>query len=217
VRSVINSMPLPSLVSALSPKLPPPTLHAASRLRFRDFLIVVVILAREEVFPDHWIYVHSPAVNVGRIQNFKNWSAAMVPSPSRTSLGMEYFCASGDAIWRQSDADLIALATRELAAIGLAPASAVDDGCVIRQSRAYPVYDVEYRHQVDTLRGALATFRNLQTIGRNGMHRYNNQDHSMLTGLLAAENEMGACHDLWNVNTDRSYHEEQQLGRRRVG
>jgi protoporphyrinogen oxidase len=216
VSDLISSAALPSLVRAMEPALPQSIADAASRLRFRDFMIVVLIVAREHVFPDNWIYVHSSDVKVGRIQNFKNWSAALVPDPSRTSLGLEYFCDAGDAIWSLEDDQLKRLAARELEQIGLAPASLVEDGCVIRQRRAYPVYDVHYRDHVETLRRALSTFRNLQTIGRNGMHRYNNQDHSMLTGLLAAENILGADHDLWTVNTDRSYYEEQQVGERRV-
>jgi protoporphyrinogen oxidase len=216
VSAVVASMPLPALVRAVTPSLGAPACDAAERLRFRDFLIVVLILRREHVFPDNWIYVHAPSVRVGRIQNFKNWSTALVPDVTRTSLGMEYFCTAGDPIWQQSDADLVALAGRELEAVGLAPGSAVEDGCVIRQPKAYPVYDAEYRAHVDTLRAALSTFHNLQTIGRNGMHRYNNQDHSMLTGILAARNVLGERHDLWAVNTERSYYEEQEVDRRRV-
>jgi protoporphyrinogen oxidase len=214
VRSVVSSIPLPSLVRRIDPAMPPAALDSASRLTFRDFIIVVLILKKADVFPDQWIYVHSPDVTVGRIQNFKNWSSALVPDASKTSLGMEYFCDAGDAIWTMSDDSLGALAGAELERIGLAEAALVEDSCVIRQRRAYPVYDVDYRGHVEALRGALGTFRNLQTIGRNGMHRYNNQDHSMLTGLLAAENVLGAHHDLWDVNTERSYYEEQQVERR---
>ncbi len=214
VRGVVSSIPLPSLVQRLDPALPSAALEAAGQLRFRDFLIVVLILKKPEVFPDQWIYVHSPEVKVGRIQNFKNWSPALVPDSSKTSLGMEYFCDVGDSVWTMSDEALGSLAASELERIGLAPASLVEDTCVIRQRRAYPVYDVHYRGYVDALRRVLGGFRNLQTIGRNGMHRYNNQDHSMLTGLLAADNVLGADHDLWNVNTERSYYEEQQIERR---
>jgi len=216
VSAVIASMPMPSLVRALAPSLPSAARDAAEGLRFRDFLIVVLILNRQHVFPDNWIYVHAPSVRVGRIQNFKNWSTALVPDPTRTSLGMEYFCNTDDPIWSQPDSELIELAGRELEQVGLGPASAVEDGCVIRQPKAYPVYDAEYRVHVDTLQAALAQLSNVQTIGRNGMHRYNNQDHSMLTGLLAARNLLGEQHDLWTVNTERSYYEEQEVGRRRV-
>jgi protoporphyrinogen oxidase len=217
VSDVISTMPLPALVRALTPEVDAETLDAASRLRFRDFLIVVLIVNRQDLFPDNWLYIHSPDVRVGRIQNFKNWSAAMVPDPSTTSLGMEYFCSTADDVWRRSDRDLIAMASAEIDALGLAPAAAIVDGCVIRQPKAYPVYDDAYRQHVERIRQTLAGFTNLQTVGRNGMHRYNNQDHSMLTGLLAARNVLGEEHDLWEVNTERSYYEEQRVARERAG
>ncbi len=217
VSDVISTMPLPALVRALTPAVDPAALDAAARLRFRDFLIVVLIVNRRELFPDNWLYIHSPDVRVGRIQNFKNWSEAMVPDLSTTSLGMEYFCSTDDDVWRRSDADLIAMASAEIDTLGLAPSAAIVDGCVIRQPMAYPVYDDTYRQQVDVIRAALSGFTNLQTVGRNGMHRYNNQDHSMLTGLLAARNILGEDHDLWDVNTERSYYEEQQVARERAG
>ena len=214
VSDVISTMPLPALARALDPAPDRATLDAADRLRFRDFLIVVLIINRRDLFPDNWLYIHSPAVRVGRIQNFKNWSAAMVPDAATTSLGMEYFCSADDDVWRQSDENLIAMAASEIDTLGLAPAAALVDGCVIRQARAYPVYDDTYRTQVDRIRHGLSGLANLQTVGRNGMHRYNNQDHSMLTGLLAARNVLGGRHDLWDVNTERSYYEEQQVAER---
>ena len=217
VSNVISSMPLPALTKALAPTIDSQTIEAASRLRFRDFLIVVLIVNRKELFPDNWLYIHSPDVKVGRIQNFKNWSAAMVPDASTTSLGMEYFCSADDDVWGAADADLISMATSEIHQLGLAPAGTIVDGCVIRQRKAYPVYDDTYRMHVDRIREGLAPFTNLQTIGRNGMHRYNNQDHSMLTGMLAARNVLGERHDLWDVNTERSYYEEQQVTQERAG
>jgi protoporphyrinogen oxidase len=217
VSDVISTMPLPALVDALAPALPATATASARGLRYRDFLIVVLIVRAPSLFPDNWLYIHSPTVRVGRIQNFKNWSAAMVPDESTTSLGMEYFCSADDDLWGLDDAALVALATRELDTLGLARAGLVVDGCVIRQPKAYPVYDATYRSHVEQIRGGLAAIGNLQTIGRNGMHRYNNQDHSMLTGLLAARNVLGEQHDLWNVNTERSYYEEQQVDRRRAG
>lgn len=132
----------------------------------------------------------------------------MVPDPSKTCLGMEYFCSEGDELWKRSDAELIDLATREIEILGLAKSADVEDGVVIRQPKAYPVYDSEYRQHLQTIQKFLMTFENLQTVGRNGMHRYNNQDHSMLTGFLAARNLLGEKHDLWDVNTERSYYEE---------
>ncbi len=204
----ITSMPVTALVHRLDPPPPDEVILAARSLSYRDFLIVALIIDAESLFPDNWIYIHSPEVKVGRIQNFKNWSSAMVPDSRKTCLGMEYFCNQGDEIWNLSDPELIALATQELAKLGLADASAVEDGTVIRQPKAYPIYDGTYHQHLEVIRQYLETFDNLQTVGRNGMHRYNNQDHSMLTGLLAAKNVLGEKHDLWNVNTERSYHEE---------
>ncbi len=204
---VISSMPITKLVQCLDPLPPAAVIQAARSLNYRAFMIVSLIVNRTHLFPDNWIYVHSPEVKVGRIQNFKNWSAAMVPDPRKTCLGMEYFCSEGDALWRMSDTELLDLATRELATLGLAPADAVEDGVVLRQPKAYPVYDQTYRQHLQVLQNYLTSIVNLQTIGRNGMHRYNNQDHSMLTGLLAARNVMGHNYDLWHVNTERSYYE----------
>jgi protoporphyrinogen oxidase len=204
----ISSMPLTELMARLSPPPLVEVCQATRELSYRAFIIVGLIIDRADVFPDNWIYVHSPAVNVGRIQNFKNWSASMVPDPEKTSLGMEFFCDVGDEIWAKSDIELIALATHELAQLGLADAGDVEDGVVIRQPHAYPVYDADYRQHLEVIRQYLTTIRNLQTIGRNGMHRYNNQDHSMLTGILAARNLLGEDHDLWQVNTERSYYED---------
>jgi protoporphyrinogen oxidase len=204
----ISTMPLRELIAKLDPPPPADVIQAAQGLAYRDFILVGLIINRSELFPDNWLYIHSPNVKVGRIQNFKNWSAAMVPDSGMTSLGMEYFCSEGDAIWEMEDAELIRLATAELTVLGLASAEEVTDGVVIRQPKAYPVYDGEYRKHLQVLQSYLATLTNLQTIGRNGMHRYNNQDHSMLTGLLAVRNLLGEQHDLWNVNTERSYYEE---------
>ncbi|MEG4841411.1 NAD(P)/FAD-dependent oxidoreductase [Microcoleus sp. B9-D4] len=209
----ITSMPISALVARMKPQPPEEVLHAARSLKYRDFLIVSLIVDRKDLFPDNWIYIHSPEVKVGRIQNFKNWSAALVPDASKSCLGMEYFCSVGDEIWEMSDAELIELATRELVGLGLATTADVEDGVVIRQLKAYPVYDGEYRGHLQVLEGFLKGFENLQTIGRNGMHRYNNQDHSMLTGMLAVRNILGEKHDLWDVNTERSYYEDFSVDR----
>lgn len=209
---VISSMPLAELVIRLDPLPPDDVLRAARGLKQRDFILVGIIVNRADVFPDNWIYVHSPEVRVGRIQNFKNWSTAMVPDSGKSSLGMEYFCTEGDDLWTMSDAELVELATGELASLGLAAIGDVEDGVVFRQRYAYPVYDREYREHLEIVRRFLATVRNVQTIGRSGMHRYNNMDHSMLTGMLAARNLLGENHDLWSVNTHRSYGEESTAG-----
>src|SRR5262249_44721204 len=152
------------------------------------FLTVCLVVDRAQVFLDNWIYVHDAGVRVARIQNFKNWSAEMVPDPRTTSLGLEYFCHEGDDLWGLPDTELVALASREVEAIGLARASEVRDGCVLRVPKAYPVYTSTYRDGLETVRRYIEGFENLQTVGRNGMHRYNNQDHAMLTGMAAARN-----------------------------
>jgi protoporphyrinogen oxidase len=207
----ISSMPLRELVLAMDPPAPKRIRDAAERLKYRDFLIVVLILDHAEPFSDNWIYVHTPDQKVGRIQNFRAWSPELVPDPDKSSIGMEYFCDRGSELWEMEDADLIALASKELAELGLASSKSVVDGTVIRQEKAYPVYDSEYQDALAEIREWLDGFTNLQVIGRNGMHRYNNQDHSMLTGMLAARNIIGANHDLWDVNVERSYHEEFQV------
>lgn len=205
---LISSIPLSDLIVRIRPLPPDEVVQAARALHYRAFIIVELILNREHVFPDHWIYVHSPEVRVGRIQNFKNWSAAMVPDSRKTSLGMEFFCDEGDDLWRMTDVALIAQAVRELELLGFADADDIEDGVVLRQTKAYPVYDPGYREQLQVIRRYLDSIENLQTLGRNGMHRYNNQDHSMLTGILAARNILGEKNDLWDVNTERSYYEE---------
>jgi protoporphyrinogen oxidase len=208
---VIATMPLRSLVRALAPPVPPAVRQAADGLAYRDFLVVALILDKQDLFPDNWIYIHTPGVKVGRIQNFNNWSAAMVPEPGRTCLGMEYFCFKGDGLWESTDAELIRQASSELEQLGLARASDVEDGAVIRMPKAYPIYDSKYRDCLDTVRGHIDPIANLHTVGRNGMHKYNNQDHSMLTAMMAVWNMQGASHDIWAVNTDFEYHEEQKI------
>jgi protoporphyrinogen oxidase len=208
---VITSMPLRSLVRALGPAVPPAARQAAEGLRYRDFLVVALVLDRPDLFPDNWLYIHTPGVRVGRIQNLNNWSAAMVPEPGRTCLCFEYFCFEGDDLWTAEDPALIALATRELDALALAQGANVVDGCVVRVPKAYPVYDADYRAHLAAIRQAIDPIDNLHTVGRNGMHKYNNQDHSMLTAMLAVWNMRGASHDIWEVNTDFEYHEEQRL------
>ncbi|PYQ32694.1 MAG: FAD-dependent oxidoreductase, partial [Acidobacteria bacterium] len=184
----VSSMPITELVAKLDPPPPPGVLDAARALSYRDFLTVCLIVNRADLFPDNWIYVHDPRVKVGRIQNYRNWSPAMVPDPSKTGLGLEYFCTEGDALWRSTDEELVALAIREIAAIGLASAGDVAEGHVVRVPKAYPIYDSNYREHLDVLKTFLAEFANLQTIGRNGLHRYDNQDHAMLTAMLAVRN-----------------------------
>ena len=208
---VISTMPVRSLVRSFDPPAPPQIREAAEGLRYRDFLVVALMLDRADLFPDNWIYIHTPGVKVGRIQNFNNWSAAMVPEPGRTCLGLEYFCFKGDGLWTTSDDDLIALATRELEQLGLAEAAGVVDGAVIRMPKAYPIYDSQYADHLQNVRDFIDPIPNLHTVGRNGMHKYNNQDHSMLTAMMAVQNMNGAEYDIWAVNTDFEYHEEQRV------
>jgi protoporphyrinogen oxidase len=205
----ISTMPIPVFIKSLNPPAPAAIQEAAQKLKFRDFLTVCLIIDKPELFPDNWIYIHYPQVKVGRIQNFKNWSPHMVPDPSKTSLGLEYFCNQGDSLWNMSDADLVELAKRELSTIGVAAYEDIEDGCVFRVEHTYPVYDSDYKQYLACLREYMATFENFQTIGRNGLHRYNNQDHAMLTGMFAVRNMMlGECNDLWVVNAEQEYHEE---------
>jgi protoporphyrinogen oxidase len=206
----ISSMPLSELVLKIKPSPPPEIVRAAQRLTYRDFLTVALLVGRDDLFPDNWIYVHSPNVKVGRIQNFKNWSPDMIPDNQRhsTCIGLEYFCNEDDTLWQMSDDELVALGRRELAELGLIGEEDVYDGVVYRQPKAYPVYTGEYQAYLDTLKRYIDSIENLQTAGRNGLHKYNNQDHSMLTAMLAVKNITGENHDLWSVNTERSYHEE---------
>ncbi len=204
----ISSMPVRELVRKLSPAPPGEVIAAADRLQYRDFLTVVLIVNRGDLFPDQWIYIHDPTVQLGRVQNFKNWSPEMVPDPNKTCLGLEYFCFEGDGLWNMTDEELVALGKRELEKLGLALSSEIEEGKVVRVPKAYPVYDSTYKQSLATVRGFLSTLLNLQLVGRNGMHKYNNQDHSMMTAVLAARNILGADYDLWSVNTESEYQEE---------
>ncbi|MEM9433953.1 MAG: NAD(P)/FAD-dependent oxidoreductase [Pseudomonadota bacterium] len=206
----VNSMDLRSLLACMDPPPPAEVQDAADKLAYRDFLIVAMVLNTAEPFPDNWIYVHSDNVRVGRIQNFRAWSIEMVPNEDQCLVGMEYFCNQGDDLWEMSDDALGALAAQEIENLGLAKASDKDWTFVVRQKKAYPVYDTHYKDAVDVISAWINSFENFQTVGRNGLHRYNNQDHSMLTGMLAAGNILGESNNLWDVNVERSYHEEFQ-------
>ena len=205
----ISSLPIRNLVRMVDPPAPDSVAEAAEALSYRDYFTVILVVDRPEVFPDNWIYIHDPSVRLGRIQNFKNWSPEMVPDPSQTALGLEYFCTVGDDLWNIPDDELIALGKKEVAALGLVNPDEVTDGTVVRMKKAYPVYDELYERNVNVVRRFLEVeMPNLQLVGRNGMHKYNNQDHSMMTALLAARNIMGGDMDPWKVNTDAEYHEE---------
>ena len=208
---VISSMPLPQLVLAMDPPAPHDVQAAAHRLSHRDFLTVALVVPESSGFPDNWIYIHSPEVKVGRIQNFGSWSPYLVKD-GMTCLGLEYFVFEGDELWTMPDDKLAALASRELQTLGLAHVDDVRAAHVVRMPKAYPVYDEGYRDAFDVLRNWLgAAVPNVAPVGRNGMHKYNNQDHSMLTALLSVENILdGAAHDVWSVNVEEDYHEEQR-------
>ena len=206
--TLVSSMPLSELIAKIRPPAPEDIRSAAATLRYRDILIVYLFVSTPDLFPDNWIYVHSPEVMVSRISNYRNWSAAMAPSESNACLGMEYFCNEGDEIWNKSDEHLLSLAKAEIARLGLVRSSRIDGGAVIRQAKAYPVYDGDYKTSVEKIAAYISSVSGLQTIGRNGLHRYNNMDHSMLTGLYAARNINGGKFDVWSANTEQEYHEE---------
>jgi protoporphyrinogen oxidase len=211
VSAAISSIPLRTTVGVAEPGPPPEVTAAAAGLRYRDFLTVALPIEGEPPFPDNWVYVHDPRTRVGRIQNFRAWSPWMTPDPGRSCLGLEYFCFEGDELWSASDEELVALGREEVAALGLVEPGRVVGGHVVRVPKAYPVYDAEYAGRVERIRGWLGGFSNLQQIGRNGLHRYNNSDHSMLTAMRAVENLCdGAGHDVWAVNADGAYHEREE-------
>jgi protoporphyrinogen oxidase len=207
-RHVISSAPITELTRALTPA--PASLPAGQALRYRDFLTVALVAREARKFPDNWIYIHDPAVKVGRIQNFRSWSPEMVPHPDHACLGLEYFCFEGDGVWTARDAELIALAKQEIAHIGLVNPADVVDACVVRQAKAYPIYDDAYQDHVAAVRADLeAHFPTLHLVGRNGMHKYNNQDHAMMTAMLTVENILAGARrfDVWQVNEDAEYAE----------
>jgi protoporphyrinogen oxidase len=209
---VISSAPVRELMEKISPR--PISLFHARDLRYRDFLTVALMVKKPDLFPDNWIYIHDPAVKVGRVQNFRSWSPEMVPA-GMSCLGLEYFCFEGDDLWNAADADLIALAKEEIGRIGLIEPSDVVDACVVRQPKAYPVYDDNYRDNVAMIRLDIETsYPTLHLVGRNGMHKYNNQDHAMMTAMLTARNilEGESVYDVWDVNEDAEYHETGTSG-----
>ncbi len=212
---VISSAPMRELAACLQPAPPAAVLQAAKKLRYRDFLTVALIVRPTNRFDDNWIYIHEPGVKVGRVQNFASWSPEMVPDENLACYGLEYFCFEGDGLWSSSDADLVALASRELESLGLVKAGDVIDGHVVRQPKAYPVYDDEYARHVETIRTEIERrYPGLHLVGRNGMHKYNNQDHAMMTAMLTARNIIAGeqLFDVWNVNQDAEYHEAGDRG-----
>jgi protoporphyrinogen oxidase len=208
VDAALSTIALSDLVLSLDPAPPQEIVEAAERLRYRSLCLVALMIDRDEPFPDNWIYLHDPGIRAGRVQNFGAWSPDMV-RPGKTCLGVEYFCFEGDDLWELPDEQAVALATDELARIDLLDPNDVIDGIKVRVPKAYPMYVGRYREDVAELRGYLASFENLKTFGRNGLHRYNNQDHSMWTAILATLNLVdGTEYDVWSVNTEAEYHEE---------
>ena len=208
VEGVLSSIPLSELVLSLQPEPPPDVVAAARRLRYRELVLVALVIDEEEPFPDNWIYLHDPGTRAGRVQNFAAWSPSMVV-PGTTCLGVEYFCFEGDEIWNMPDDEAVEMAKNELVKIGLIRPERVVEGVKVRVPRAYPMYDSSYGEALHMIRAYLDGFENLATFGRNGLHRYNNQDHSMWTAILAALNMTdGTAYDVWSVNTDSEYLEE---------
>jgi protoporphyrinogen oxidase len=209
--AVVSSLPLRTMVGMADPHPRPEVMAAARGLRYRDFLTVSVVLDGEDLFPDNWIYIHDPQVNVGRIQNFRSWSPWMVPDPSTACVGLEFFCFAGDELWTMDDDKLVELGMQELEQLGLARREQFKFGFVTRVPKAYPMYDAEYAERVHTIRSWLDGLDNFVQVGRNGLHRYNNSDHSMLTSMRAVENLVdGTEHDIWEVNAESAYHEEER-------
>ena len=209
--AVISSLPLRNTVGMSEPKPGAEVMAAAKGLRYRDFLTVAVVLDGDDLFPDNWIYIHDPNVNVGRIQNFRSWSPWMVPDPSKACVGLEFFCFAGDELWESDDDDLVKLGMRELEQLGLARPDQLEFGFVERVPKAYPMYDADYSERVHSIRSWLDGLDNFIQVGRNGLHRYNNSDHSSLTALRAVDNLVkGTNHDIWAVNAESVYHEEER-------
>ena len=203
----LSSIPLKELIESIDPPAPNDVLEAARQLRYRDFFTVGLMINKANIFPDNWIYIHSPEVRAGRIQNYKNWSPEMVPDSQTTSLGLEYFCFVTDEIWNRDEHELIELGKKEVVQLKFATRDQISDGFVLKSPKTYPIYDEGYQERVDIIKNYLSTIKNLQTMGRNGLHRYNNQDHSMLSAILAVRNIIGGKYSTWDINIDDEYHE----------
>lgn len=205
---LVSTMPINELVQILNPSPDPEVLHAARNLKHRDFLTVAIVVPEEFSFPDNWIYIHSPEVRVGRVQNYGSWSPFLIKD-GKTCLGLEYFVSEGDDLWEMDDHDLVQLAIKELEILSLIDSGFAEMGFVVRVPKAYPVYDKNYQTNVQTIKDFLShECPHIHPVGRNGMHHYNNQDHSMMTAILTAENiALGTSHDVWSVNVEEDYHE----------
>jgi UDP-galactopyranose mutase len=207
-------MPLAHLPKTVAPQNDDKVMQSGENLKFRDFLSVALVVNENQAFPDNWIYIHEPDVRVGRVQNYGSWSPYLVKE-GKTCLGLEYFVDIGDDLWSMEDNDLITLATTELETLSLIEKNSVLEGYVVRMPKAYPVYDLNYSKNVDSIANWLkADHPNIFPIGRNGMHRYNNQDHSMMTAVKSVRNILlGEKNDIWKINVEEDYHEEISTGR----
>ncbi len=210
---IISSAPIRDIVPNIYPSLPGEAIIAASQLKYRDFITVVLMMPEKNIFANNWIYIHDPSIKVGSVQNFKSWSSYMVPDDSMACYGLEYFCFEGDAFWNSSDEALINLAKKELQHMGLGNADEVLNGHVVKQAKAYPVFDKNYKEHIDKIKKHLLCYPGIYLIGRNGMHKYNNQDHSMITAMLAVKNILveKELFYLWKVNQNAEYHEEAEI------
>ncbi len=209
---VISSIPLTILVQNLKPSPPPDVLQAAKNLKFRNTILVYLIVQGSRLFPDNWLYINDPTVALGRVTNFANWSGDMLPNQEQTPLCCEYWCNFGDPLWQEREENLLALAERELREICLLQDQKICSGFVVRLPRTYPIYAGSYKEDLAILQEYLSQFENLQLVGRYGSFKYNNQDHSLLMGILAAENiSKPGTHNLWQVNSDDEYQEELKI------
>ena len=207
---IITSAPLSETIMSLEPKVPDVVYIAGQKLRYRDFFTVCLVIKKRDLFPDNWVYIHSPEITAGRMQNFKNWSSEMVPNLDDTSLGLEYFCFSSDPIWTESDHVLLKLAINDIQKLNMGNENEILDGTVVRVPKAYPVYDPNYKAQLATIKDYFSQLSLIQVIGRNGLHRYNNQDHSMMMGLYSAWNILGGQHSVWDINVEDEYQEVEK-------
>jgi protoporphyrinogen oxidase len=212
-KNYISSMPITELINKMSPKPPEEIINAALKLKYRSLVTVDIVVKKEELFPDNWIYIHSPEVKLGRIQNFKNWSISMVKDKSKTTLGLEYFCNEDDEMWNMKDEELFNLASSEVEKIKICKKEDIEDYIIVRVPKAYPVYSMGYKQSLNKIIKYLKGFENLQLIGRYGLFKYNNMDHSIMTGIYAAENiKAGEKKFIINdINADDEYHEEKSI------
>ena len=208
---VVSSMPLSLMVARLS-EAPEAVRESASTLKFRNTILIYLNVQSVDLFPDQWLYIHSDDLRTGRITNFRNWIPSLYANEQSSILALEYWCYEEEMLWKQDDDELVKMATQEIRRTGLIGKAAVSDGFVHRISRSYPVYHIGYREKLKPIEDYLRSVRNLSVIGRYGSFKYNNQDHSLLMGMLAAENiAQGATNDLWEINTDYDTYQESYV------